>query len=171
MYEEHKADISEVPATNLSGRHHGRERFDVAALRRTHPIETVVAASGVELTQRGQGFMGYCPFHEDSTASLSVGGIPERFHCFGCGAGGDVIEHVARFTGGVLRRRGASPGVRHDVPRRAAGQDGPGPSAGSSRPLSERFQPATAQSNCCTLLLYFAPRRHKGPRPGSGEGL
>ena len=77
----------------------GRERFDVAALRRSHPIETVVAASGVELSRRGQGFMGCCPFHDDSTASLSVGGVPDRFHCFGCGAGGDVIEYVARCTG------------------------------------------------------------------------
>jgi DNA primase len=61
----------------------GRERFDVAAVRHANPIETVVAASGVELTQRGQGFMGRCPFHDDSTASLSVGGVPDRFHCFG----------------------------------------------------------------------------------------
>jgi DNA primase len=97
--QEHNSDIGEVPATNLSGRHHGSERFDVAALRRAHPIETVVASSGVELTRRGQGFMGCCPFHDDSTASLSVGGVPDRFHCFGCGAGGDVIEYVARFTG------------------------------------------------------------------------
>jgi DNA primase len=96
---ERKADIGEVPATNLSGRHPGRERLDVAALRRAHPIEAVVAASGVELSRRGQGFMGCCPFHDDSTASLSVGGVPDRFHCFGCGAGGDVIEYVARFTG------------------------------------------------------------------------
>jgi DNA primase len=28
-----------------------------------------------------------------------VGGIPERFKCFGCGAGGDVIEFVARPQG------------------------------------------------------------------------
>src|SRR5664280_476200 len=99
MYQEHKADRGEVPATNLSGRPHGRERFDVEALRRSHPIEAVVAASGVELTRRGHGFMGCCPFHDDSTASLSVGGVRERFHCFGCGAGGDVIEYVSRFTG------------------------------------------------------------------------
>ena len=77
----------------------GRERFDLAALRAGHPIHVVVAASGVDLTQRGQGFMGCCPFHDDSTASLSVGGVADRFHCFGCGAGGDVIEYVHRFTG------------------------------------------------------------------------
>jgi DNA primase len=76
-----------------------RRRFDVSAVRRDHPIEGVIAASGVELTQRGQGFMGCCPFHDDSTASLSVGGVPDRFHCFGCGAGGDVIEYVP--AGGV----------------------------------------------------------------------
>ena len=78
----------------------GRTRFDVAAVRHGHPIEAVVAASGVELTERGQGWMGCCPFHDDSTASLSVGGVADRFHCFGCGASGDVIEYVARFTGG-----------------------------------------------------------------------
>jgi DNA primase len=77
----------------------GRGRFDVAAVRQAHPIEAVVAASGVKLTRRGQGLMGCCPFHEDSTASLSVGGVADRFHCFGCGAGGDVIEYVHRFTG------------------------------------------------------------------------
>src|ERR1035437_10714580 len=77
----------------------GRTRFDVTAVRHDHRIEVVVAASGVELTRRGQGFMGCCPFHEDSTPSLSVGGVPDRFHCFGCGAGGDVIEYVHRFTG------------------------------------------------------------------------
>jgi DNA primase len=99
MYRENTADIGEVPDSNLSVRHHGSERFDVEALRRSHPIEAVVAASGVELTRRGHGFMGCCPFHDDSTASLSVGGVPDRFHCFGCDAGGDVIEYVARFTG------------------------------------------------------------------------
>ena len=77
----------------------GSRRFDVAALRRDHPIEVVVAASGVALTQHGKGFMGCCPFHDDSTASLSVGGVAERFHCFGCAASGDVIEYVHRFTG------------------------------------------------------------------------
>src|SRR5665811_789809 len=77
----------------------GRTRFDVTAVRHDHRIEVVVAASGVELTQRGRGFMGCCPFHDDSTASLSVGGVPDRFHCSGCGAGGDVIEYVHRLTG------------------------------------------------------------------------
>ncbi len=96
MNPDHKA--SQAPAANPSTVV-GRRGFDVAAVRHDHPIEAIVAASGVELTPRGQGFMGCCPFHDDSTASLSVGGVPDRFHCFGCGAGGDVIEYVHRFTG------------------------------------------------------------------------
>jgi hypothetical protein len=41
--------------------------------------------------------------------------------------------------------------------------DGPAPPRGPAR--------SARVSNCCTLLLYFAPRHHKGPHPGSGEGL
>ena len=70
--------------------------IDVAEVRRAHPIHEVVAASGVELQPRGHGFVGCCPFHEDVTPSLSVGGVPDRFHCFGCGASGDVIDYVRR---------------------------------------------------------------------------
>jgi DNA primase len=72
---------------------------DVPAVRAAHPIHEVVAAAGVELTPRGHGFVGCCPFHDDSTPSLSVGGVPDRFHCFGCGASGDVIDFVRRLEG------------------------------------------------------------------------
>lgn len=73
---------------------------DVTEVRRRHPLEDVIAASGVELRRSGHGFMGCCPFHHDSTASLSVGGkSPDRFHCFGCGASGDVIDYVQRREG------------------------------------------------------------------------
>jgi DNA primase len=75
-------------------------RVDVAATRAAHAIETVVAASGVELRPTGKAFMARCPFHvEDRTPSLCVGGVPGRYHCFACGAGGDVIDYVARFNG------------------------------------------------------------------------
>jgi DNA primase len=96
MHQENNASQAHaaIPYTVASSQH-----FDIAAIRHDHPIQDVVADSGVKLTRRGQGFMGCCPFHDDSTASLSVGGVPDRFHCFGCGVGGDVIEYVHRFTG------------------------------------------------------------------------
>jgi DNA primase len=72
---------------------------DVEAVRARHPLAEVVAASGVELHQRGHGWVGCCPFHEDATPSLSVDGVPDRFHCFGCGASGDVIDFIQRSRG------------------------------------------------------------------------
>ena len=37
-----------------------------------------------------------CPFHDDQTPSMKV---DKRFHCFGCGADGDVIDFVSRLYG------------------------------------------------------------------------
>jgi len=36
--------------------------------------------------------MGCCPFHDDSTVLMSVGGVPDRFRCFGRSASSDVID-------------------------------------------------------------------------------
>lgn len=40
--------------------------------------------------------MASCPFHNDRTPSMKV---DKRFHCFGCGADGDVIDFVSRIFG------------------------------------------------------------------------
>jgi DNA primase len=72
------------------------ERIDVEAIRQAHPIQDVIASSGVQLHAQGHGYMGCCPFHDDKTASMSVAGVPDRFKCFGCDVGGDVIEYVSR---------------------------------------------------------------------------
>jgi DNA primase len=69
---------------------------DVDAVRAAHPIAEVIADSGVQLRPVGRGYMACCPFHDDSTASMSIDAVPDRFHCFGCGAGGDVIDYIQR---------------------------------------------------------------------------
>ena len=40
--------------------------------------------------------MAVCPFHQDKNPSMKV---DKRFHCFGCGADGDVIDFVSRLYG------------------------------------------------------------------------
>jgi DNA primase len=40
--------------------------------------------------------MGLCPFHNERTPSFSVNAEKQIFHCFGCGAGGNVISFVMR---------------------------------------------------------------------------
>jgi DNA primase len=70
--------------------------YDVPSIRRAHPIEEVVARSGVDLRPVGQRLVGRCPFHRDGRPSLAVYPRNQSYFCFGCGAGGDVIDFVAR---------------------------------------------------------------------------
>ena len=72
---------------------------DVEQVKRAHPIAEVIAAHGVALRPSGRRFMGHCPFHDDDRPSLVVYPDTRSFHCFGCGAGGDVIDFVRRATG------------------------------------------------------------------------
>jgi DNA primase len=44
----------------------------------------------------GASWKGLCPFHGEKTPSFNVHGDKQFFHCFGCGASGDVIEFVKR---------------------------------------------------------------------------
>ena len=55
-----------------------------------------VVSRQVELKKRGDGYWGLCPFHGEKTPSFHV--LPDRqiFHCFGCAAGGGVIQFVQR---------------------------------------------------------------------------
>ncbi|MBR3848436.1 MAG: DNA primase [Oscillospiraceae bacterium] len=55
-----------------------------------------VVSRYVNLTRRGSGNLGLCPFHNEKTPSFSVSSDKQFFHCFGCGAGGDVITFVMK---------------------------------------------------------------------------
>src|SRR6266704_2790617 len=50
----------------------------------------------VKLARRGREFAGLCPFHHEKTPSFYVVEDKSFFHCFGCGAHGDVIGFVMR---------------------------------------------------------------------------
>ncbi|KQT94299.1 DNA primase [Marmoricola sp. Leaf446] len=72
---------------------------DIAEVREKTRIDDVVA-SYVTLRNAGGGSMkGLCPFHDEKSASFHV--TPSRgfYHCFGCGAGGDVINFVMEMDG------------------------------------------------------------------------
>ena len=53
-----------------------------------------VVSSHVELKQRGRNFFGLCPFHSEKTPSFSVAPDKQIYHCFGCGAGGNVFSFI-----------------------------------------------------------------------------
>ncbi|MDO5629951.1 MAG: DNA primase [Mobilicoccus sp.] len=69
---------------------------DVEAVKDKASIESVVREH-VTLTRAGAGRLkGLCPFHDEKTPSFTIRPAVGRWHCFGCGEGGDVISFVQR---------------------------------------------------------------------------
>ena len=78
------------------------ELLDLEALRRANPLPSIVGAS-VMLSRAGGEWKACCPFHEDRSPSFTIFASGERFHCFGCGATGDVLDFIQRAHGVGLR--------------------------------------------------------------------
>ncbi len=72
---------------------------DIPALKTRHPLGGVVEASGLKLRGRGRVRQGVCPFHEETEGSFTVYADTQRFYCFGCGLGGDVLDFIQRSDG------------------------------------------------------------------------
>lgn len=53
-----------------------------------------IASQYTNLTRRGRKHVGLCPFHTEKTPSFSVDEDKQLYHCFGCGAGGDIFTFV-----------------------------------------------------------------------------
>jgi len=58
-------------------------------------IESTISGY-VQLRRAGRNLKGLCPFHSERTPSFTVYPENQSFYCFGCGAGGDVINFVMR---------------------------------------------------------------------------
>ena len=60
------------------------------AVKQSVSTREAAAFYGIEVKRNG---MACCPFHDDKNPSMKV---DQRFHCFGCGADGDVIDFTAK---------------------------------------------------------------------------
>jgi DNA primase len=61
-----------------------RDRTDIVAVISDHVV----------LKKVGKNFKGLCPFHSEKTPSFSVSPEKRIYHCFGCGAGGNVFKFL-----------------------------------------------------------------------------
>ena len=110
---------------------------DIPALKARHPLGDTVEASGVRLRGRGRVRQGVCPFHDEAGGfSFTVYADSERFYCFGCGLGGDVLDFIQQAEGlslpDAIARLDGSPGL---APRAATRP------AGTRRPCVRRAAP------------------------------
>jgi len=107
-------------------------RHAVDEIRARTDIVAVIGTT-VTLRRRGSSYVGLCPFHNEKSPSFNV--VPSRqiYHCFGCGAGGDVfgflqktrgvsfvdaVKELAASCGVVIEERPLSPAEKATASRR-----------------------------------------------------
>ncbi|NLK76028.1 MAG: DNA primase [Clostridiales bacterium] len=56
-----------------------------------------VIGSYIRLQKKGSSYMGLCPFHNEKTPSFSVSASKQMYHCFGCGAGGNIYTFIMEY--------------------------------------------------------------------------
>lgn len=87
---------------------------DVERIKELLNIADVVGEY-IELKKAGSHFKARCPFHNEKTPSFIVSPDRGTYHCFGCGASGDVFSFVQEFEGldfrGALKMLGRKAGV------------------------------------------------------------
>ena len=99
-------------------------------IRSRSDIVEVVSSYNVQLKRSGARFKGCCPFHKEKTPSFHVDPAKQIYHCFGCGAGGDVFNFVQQSEGAdfptamqILARRA---GIEYDPAAARGGTPGAG---------------------------------------------
>ena len=65
----------------------------IAEIRHAVDIAEIISES-VLLRKAGKNLVGLCPFHSEKTPSFTVSPDKQIFHCFGCGAGGNVFTFL-----------------------------------------------------------------------------
>ncbi len=64
-------------------------------IRNSNDIVDIISQY-VVLKRSGSNYFGLCPFHSEKSPSFSVSPNKQIFHCFGCGAGGNVIHFLSK---------------------------------------------------------------------------
>ena len=67
----------------------------IVRIREASDIVEIVSEYMV-LKKAGKNFKGLCPFHSEKTPSFIVSPQKQIYHCFGCGAGGDVFSFLTK---------------------------------------------------------------------------
>lgn len=67
----------------------------IEEIRNSNDIVDIISQY-VVLKRSGRNYFGLCPFHKEKSPSFSVSPDKQIFHCFGCGAGGNVFHFISK---------------------------------------------------------------------------
>ncbi len=115
---------------------------------------------GIHVGRNGR--MACCPFHNDKTPSMK---LDRRYHCFGCGADGDVIDFVAALYG--LGKKEAAVQLANDFGLSYEDWKPPGKAKKAQAPAE--IPGGTVSGSKEPLLPY--PCRLSPPASGHGERI
>ncbi|WJM81107.1 DNA primase [Pectobacterium brasiliense] len=73
-------------------------------LKAAVPLVDVVRSQGRQVFKRGKDYVVLCPFHQEKTPSCVISPEKNLYHCFGCDAGGSVLDWVMKTEGLSLHR-------------------------------------------------------------------
>lgn len=65
--------------------------MNISEIKQNYRIEEVIGQH-INLKKQGPEMVGNCIFHSDSHASLKVNPVKQKFKCFACGSGGDILD-------------------------------------------------------------------------------
>ncbi|WP_263064975.1 CHC2 zinc finger domain-containing protein [Dickeya dadantii] len=68
-------------------------------LKAAVPLVKVVRVQGRQVFKRGKDWVVLCPFHQENTPSMVISPDKNLYHCFGCDAGGSVLDWVMKTEG------------------------------------------------------------------------
>jgi DNA primase len=73
--------------------------FDQSKIEEIREAADIVETIGgyMQIKKAGKNYTGLCPFHSEKKPSFTVSPHKQLFHCFGCGASGNVISFVMKF--------------------------------------------------------------------------
>src|SRR5262245_30760273 len=102
---------------------------EIERIKREVSLEQLARSRGIKLEKRGDDLVGLCPFHEETTPSCVISPATNLFHCFGCGAAGNVIQFLMKLDGlsfpqaiaklgGTIDEQSTSSGPPRERPKR-----------------------------------------------------
>ena len=73
-------------------KHHIPDHLIEEIRSRNDILDTI--SENILLKKSGQNYKGLCPFHSEKTPSFVVSPEKQIYHCFGCGAGGNIFKFI-----------------------------------------------------------------------------